>query len=139
MKKPTQEFTRVTDAQRAAIEGLQSYTDKVAQDRELAVRKCDELWETVKRRFEPKPEHEFHNGMPAPRLTPMEYRKLRAEHLLRRQAVVDRFDEKAKDIRRVRETVLDRFNERSVDRTDVARTTPSRGQRSHLRNRDRGR
>ena len=137
MKNPTQEFRKVSEAQRAALDGLQTYADKIEQERQLALLKHDLAWEAEKRRFEPKPEHQFHYGRAAPRLSQAEYRQLRAEHYQRRKEITDRFDEKTKDIQCVKENVLDRFNERAKSReADVALSRkPARANRS----RDQGR
>jgi len=116
MKTPTQEFRKVSEAQRAALDGLQTYAEKIEQERQLALLKHDLAWEAEKRRFEPKPEHHFHYGRAAPRLSQVEYRQLRAEHFQRRKEITDTFDEKTKDIQRVKEKVIDRFNERAKSR-----------------------
>ena len=120
MKNPTQDFRKVSEAQKAALDGLQTYAEKIEQERQMALLKHDLAWEAEKRRFEPKPEHHFHYGLAAPRLSQAEYRQLRAEHFQRRKEITDRFDEKAKDIQRVKENVLDRFNERAKGREGEA-------------------
>lgn len=139
MNKPSNDFGKVNGAQKAALEGVQTYAEKVKQDRELALLQHDLAWEAEKRRFEPKPEHQFHYGIAPPKLSPMEYRRLRAEHLVRRQEIADRFKERERDIQRVKENLLDRFNERTKSRdTDAARDREPIRARSH-RDRDRGR
>lgn len=131
MKNPTQDFRKVNEAQEAALDGLQTYAEKIDQERLMALLKHDLAWEAEKRRFEPKPEYHFHYGLAAPRLSQVEYRQLRAEHFQRRKEITDRFDEKAKDIQRVMENVLDHFNERATSRdADAARDSkPVRSRR----------
>ena len=120
MKTLTQDFRKVNEAQKAALDGLQTYAEKIEQERQVALLNHDLAWEAEKRRYEPKPEYQFHYGLAAPRLSQVEYRKLRAEHFLRRKEITDRFDERAKDIQRVKENVLDRFNERAKGREGEA-------------------
>ena len=137
MRNPKQEFRKVSEAQRAALDGLQTYADKIEQERQLALLKHDLAWEAEKRRFEPKPEYHFFYGRAAPQLSQIEYRQLRAEHFERRKEIKDRFDEKAKDIQHVKKNVLDRFNERATSREAdaVLSRKPARANRS----RDQGR
>lgn len=116
MNKPSNDFAKATEAQKAALDGLQTYAEKIEQERELALLKHDLAWEAEKRRFEPKPEYHFHYGLAAPRLSQIDYRKLRAEYLQRRKEISDRFEEKEKDIQHVKELVLNRFNERAKSR-----------------------
>ena len=139
MKNPTQDFRKVSEAQEAALDGLQTYAEKIDQERQVALLKHDLAWEAEKRRFEPKPEHQFHYGLAAPRLSQAEYRQLRAEHFQRRKEITDRFDEKAKDIQRVKENVLDRFNEYARSRdADAARDSkPVRSRRPQDQGRSR--
>ena len=139
MKTPTHEFRKVSEAQKAALDGLQTYAEKIEQERQMALLKHDLAWEAEKRRFEPKPEHHFHYGLAAPRLSQAEYRQLRAEHFERRKEITDRFDEKAKDIQCVKENVLDRFNERAKGRhADAARDSkPVRSRRPQDQGRSR--
>lgn len=139
MKTPTQEFRKVSEAQKAALDGLQTYAEKVKEDRELALLKHDLAWEAEKRRFEPKLEHHFSFGPAAPRFSQAKYRKLRAEHFQRRKEITDRFEEKAKDIQSVKEDVLDRFNERARSRdSDSARESkPVRSRRPQDQGRSR--
>ena len=139
MKTPTQDFRKVSEAQRAALDGLQTYAEKIDQERLMALLKHDLAWEAEKRRYEPKPEYQFHYGLAAPRLSQVEYRQLRAEHFQRRKEITDRFDEKAKDIQRVKENVLDRFNERATSRdADAARDSkPVRSRRPQDQGRSR--
>lgn len=139
MKNPTQDFRKVSEAQKAALNGLQTYAEKIEQERQVALLNHDLAWEAEKRRYEPKPEYQFHYGLSAPRLSQVEYRKLRAEHFLRRKEITERFDEKAQDIQRVKENVLDRFNERARSRdTDAARDSkPVRSRRPQDQRRSR--
>lgn len=103
----------------------------------MALLKHDLAWEAEKRRFEPKPEHQFHYGLAAPRLSQAKYRQLRAAHFERRKEITERFDEKAKDVQRVKENVLDRFNERAKGRE--GETALSRKPVRSNRARDQGR
>lgn len=139
MKTPTQEFRKVSEAQRAALDGLQTYTEKIEQERQLALLQHDRAWEAEKRRFEPKPEHHFHYGLAAPMLSQLEYRQLRAEHFQRRKEITDRFDEKAKDIQRVKENVLDHFNERAKSREVDAALSRKPAHKNRSRDQGRGR
>ena len=129
----------MNEAQKAALDGLQTYAEKIEQERLVALLNHDLAWEAEKRRYEPKPEYQFHYGLSAPRLTQVEYRKLRAEHFLRRKEITERFDEKAQDIQRVKENVLDRFNERARSRNaDAARDSkPVRSRRPQDQGRSR--
>jgi len=133
MRKPSNDFARVSDAQRAALEGLRTYAERLAERRDTALKNHDLAWEAEKRRFQPKLQNEFHLGRITPRLTQREYRKLRAEFVERRRTIEDRFAAKKKELERVKDLVLDRFNERS--RQPVKSKTPQRS----VRVRDSGR
>lgn len=138
MKNPSNDFAKVNGAQKAALDGLQTYADKIRQDQELALLRHDLAWEAEKRRFEPKPEHHFHFGKAAPQLSQFEYRQLRTEHFERRKEITDRFDEKTKDIHRVKELVLDRFNENARNRESPELSkTPQRSMRGRATGRER--
>lgn len=138
MNKPSNDFGQVNGAQRAALEGVQTFAEKLKQDRELALLQHDLAWEAEKRRFEPKPEHQFHYGMSAPRLSQVEYRQLRAEHVQRRKEITDRFDEKAKDVEQIKEIILDRFNDNAKIRHSPDHSkTPQRSMRSRTTGRER--
>lgn len=116
MKKPSNEFSRVSDAQRAALEGLRTYAERLSEKQEAALLNHDLAWEAEKRRFQPKLQNEFHLGRITPRLTQREYRKLRAEFAERRKTIIENYAAKRKELERVKEVVLDRFNERAHQR-----------------------
>lgn len=138
MKNPSNDFAKVNGAQKAALDGLQTYAEKIRQDQELALLKLDLAWEVEKRRFEPKPEHHLHYGKAAPQLSQFEYSQLRTEHFERRKEVTDRFDEKTKDVHRVKELVLDRFNENARNRqTPEPTKTLQRSMRGRATGRER--
>jgi len=113
MKRPSNDFARVSDAQRAALDGLHTYAERLAEKREAALRSHDLAWEAEKRRFQPMLQNEFHIGRITPRLTQREYRKLRTEFAERRKAITEHYAAKRKELERVKEIVLDRFNERA--------------------------
>ncbi|WP_112321918.1 hypothetical protein [Oceanibium sediminis] len=113
MKKPSNDFNRVSDAQRAALEGLRTYAERLAEKQDAALTNHDLAWEAEKRRFQPKLQNEFHLGRITPRLTQREYRRLRAEFSERRKTIVDHYATKQKEIARMKEVILDRFNERA--------------------------
>ena len=113
MKKPSNDFARVSDAQRAALGGLSDHADWLKEQREIALKNHDLAWEAEKRRFQPKLQNEFHLGRITPRLTQREYRKLHAEFAERRRTIEDRFAAKKNELERMKEHVLDRFNERA--------------------------
>lgn len=113
MKKPSNEFSRVSDAQRAALEGLRTYAERLAEKQDAALAKHDLAWEAEKRRFQPKLQNEFHLGRITPRLTQREYRRLRAEFAERRKTIIENYAAKRKELERVKDVVLDRFNERA--------------------------
>jgi len=127
MRKPSNDFARVSDAQRAALEGLRTYAERLAEKREAALLNHDLAWEAEKRRFQPKLQNEFHLGRITPRLTQREYRKLRAEFAERRRTIEDRYTTKKKELERVKDLVLDRFNERANQ--PVKSKTPQRSVR----------
>ncbi|MWD26897.1 hypothetical protein E0K89_005340 [Aquicoccus sp. SCR17] len=113
MRKPSNDFARVSDAQRAALEGLRTYAERLEEKRMVALTNHDLAWEAERRRFQPKLQHEFHFGRITPRLTQREYRKLSAEFAARRRTIEDRYTAKRKELERVKDLVLDRFNERA--------------------------
>tara|TARA_R110000850_G_scaffold79358_8_gene171154 strand:- start:533 stop:940 length:408 start_codon:yes stop_codon:yes gene_type:complete len=113
MKTPSNEFRRVSDAQRAALEGLHTYAKRLAEKRDAALKNHDLAWEAEKRRFQPKLQNEFHLGRITPRLTQKEYRRLRAEFTERRNTIVEHYAAKRKELEQMKEVVLDRFNERA--------------------------
>lgn len=113
MKKPSNDFRRVSDVQRAALEGVRTYAERLAEKQEAALLNHDLAWEAEKRRFQPKLQNEFHLGRITPRLTQREYRRLRAEFSERRKTIVEHYAVKQKEVERMKEVILDRFNERA--------------------------
>lgn len=115
MKKPSNDFRRVSDAQRAALEGLRTYAERLAEKQEAALSNHDQRWEAEKRRFQPKLQNEFHLGRITPRLTQREYRRLRTEFVERRKTIVEHYAAKRKELEQMKEVILDRFNERASE------------------------
>ena len=118
MKKLSHDFTQQSTAQKAALEGLQTYAETLAVEREIALLRHDQQWTMDLKHLSAMPDFQLHPdyGHRVHRSIPHQYRHIEAAAYERRKQIVERFDNCARDIEWVKSKVMDSFNELSRER-----------------------
>lgn len=137
MKKPTQDFRSVSRAKQVALTALNDHRHEIEQERDLALLKHDQQWDTERRKLgiSRQKDMPFDYGFTRSRSVLHEHRQKRAEFAERRKLIEQKYDEQLEDVRQVKNHVLGRSNEREDTREKAApsvvkafsRSTPQRG------------
>ncbi|WP_366555353.1 hypothetical protein [Aquibaculum sediminis] len=142
MTKPTQDFSKVSKGMQAALNGLKDYRDVIEEERALALFKHDLEWDAERRKlgFDRKNHKPFDYGFTRPRSVLREYRQKEHEFAERRRLIKQEFDDRLKDVQRLKDRLLDWSNGREEARDNAAPSVVKAFSRStRQRGNDRGR
>ena len=142
MKKPTNDFSKVSRAMKVVLTELNDHRHTIEQERDLALLKHDQRWDSERRKLgiSRQKDMPFDYGYTRSRSVLHEYREKRQEFAERRNLIEQKYDEQLEDVWQVKDRVLGRYHEREETRENAAPSVVKAFSRSIARRgNDRGR